>query len=152
LVNEGVSIRDSRTILETLAARAGKTQNLEDLTETVRAALGRSIVDRLFEGRETLQVISLEAETENRLLQEMGEEGEALLSPEMQEALVAGAESAHAQQTDAGLPSVLLVSPMRRPTLSRILRRGLPDLAVISYAEIPADKRVETTVELKAAA
>jgi flagellar biosynthesis component FlhA len=45
---------------------------------------------------------------------------------------------------------VLLVSPLLRPTLSRILRRNLPALAVISYAEIPADKRVETSTELKA--
>ena len=152
LVNEGVSIRDSRTILETLAARAGRTQNLEELTETVRAALGRGIVDRLFEGRDALQVISLDAGTENRLLQEMGEEGEALLSPQMQEALAADAEQACAKQAEAGVTPVLLVSPMLRPVLSRILRRGLPDLAVISYAEIPADKRVETTVELKAVA
>ena len=149
LVNEGVSIRDSRTILETLASRAGKTQNLEDLTETVRAALGRSIVDRLFEGGDTLHVISLDAEAENRLLQEMGEEGEALISPNLQEALAKGAEQAVAQQMEAGYPQVLLVSPLLRPTLYRILRRNLPELAVISYAEIPADKRVETSVELQ---
>ncbi len=152
LVNDGVSIRDSRTILETLASRAGKTQNLEDLTETVRAALGRSIVDRLFEGSDTLHVMSVDAETENRLLQEMGEEGEALISPDLLEALAKGAEQAVAQQLEAGYPQVLLVSPLLRPTLSRILRRNLPTLAVISYAEIPADKRVETSTELKAVA
>ena len=152
LVNDGVSIRDSRTILETLAARAGKTQNLEDLTETVRAALGRSIVDRLFEGSETLHVMSLNAEAENQLLQEMGEEGEALISPDLQESLARGAEQAVAQLAEAGYAPVLLVSPLLRPMLSHILRRTLPALAVISYAEIPADKRVETSAELKAKA
>ncbi|MGO9445734.1 MAG: flagellar biosynthesis protein FlhA [Thiobacillaceae bacterium] len=150
LVNEGVSIRDSRTILECLAARASKTQNLEDLTETVRAALGRGIVDRLFEGSDTLQVVSLDAETENRLLQEMGEEGEALLSPDLLESLTKAAEHACAHQAQAGYVCALLVSPLLRPVLSRVLRRALPGLAVISYAEIPADKRVETTFELKA--
>ncbi len=152
LVNDGVSIRDSRTILETLASRAGKTQNLEDLTETVRAALGRSIVDRLFEGSDTLHVMSLDAEAENRLLQEMGEEGEALISPDLQESLARGAEQAMAQLVAAGYAPVLLVSPLLRPMLSHILRRTLPGLAVISYAEIPADKRVETSAELKAEA
>jgi flagellar biosynthesis protein FlhA len=67
----------------------------------------------------------------------------------MQEALTAGAEHARIQQVEAEYPPVLLVSPMLRPSLSRILRRSLPDLAVISYAEIPADKRVETTTELE---
>jgi flagellar biosynthesis protein FlhA len=150
LVNEGVSIRDSRTILECLAARASKTQNLEDLTETVRAALGRGIIDRLFEGSDTLQVVSLDPETENRLLQEMGEEGEALLSPDLLESLTKAAEHACAHQAQAGYVCALLVSPLLRPVLSRVLRRALSSLAVISYAEIPADKRVETTFELKA--
>ncbi|MBU1396167.1 MAG: flagellar biosynthesis protein FlhA, partial [Gammaproteobacteria bacterium] len=59
LIAENVSIRDTRTLFETLAARAPKSQAIDDLVETVRAALGRSIVDRLFEGSNTLQVIGL---------------------------------------------------------------------------------------------
>ena len=143
LVSEGVSIRDTQTIFEALAARAGKTQDLDELTESVRAALGRSITDKLFEGAETLQVIGLSPEIENRLITEMGEEGEALISPELLESLPQWAASAMARQQDAGFPVVLLVAPALRLPLARILRRS--GLAVLSYAEIPADKTLQIT-------
>jgi len=149
LIDEGVSIRDARTLFETLAARAPTTQAIDELVESVRAALGRSIVDRLFEGADTLQVIGLGADTEARLLNEMGEEGEALLTPMTLDALNEAAERAVASQEAAGHPAVLLVSPGLRPVMSRLLRRGLPRLAVISYAEIPADKIVQVSVQME---
>ncbi len=120
LIAENVSIRDTRTLFETLAARAPKSQSIDDLMETVRAALGRSIVDRLFEGSDTLQVIGLAAATETRLLNEMGDEGEALLTPATLEALNDAAERAVAEQEGAGYPPVLLdlARPARDPVAS----------------------------------
>jgi flagellar biosynthesis protein FlhA len=148
LIAENVSIRDSRTLFETLAARAPTTQLIDDLVETVRAALGRSIVDRLFEGSNTLHVIGLAADAETRLLDEMGDEGEALLTPATLDALNDAAERALAAQEEAGHPPVLLTSPALRAILSRLLRRSLPRLAVIAYAEVPVDKMVQVTTEL----
>jgi flagellar biosynthesis protein FlhA len=148
LIAENVSIRDTRTLFETLAARAPKSQAIDDLVETVRAALGRSIVDRLFEGSDTLQVIGLAAATETRLLTEMGDEGEALLSPATLDALNDAAERALAEQEREGHPPVLLTSPGLRAILSRLLRRNLPRLSVIAYAEVPADKMVRVSSEL----
>jgi flagellar biosynthesis protein FlhA len=147
LVSEGVSIRDARTILETLAARASRTPDVEELTETVRAALGRGIVDRAFEGAGTLQFIGLAPELENRLLSEMGEEGEAMISPELIEKLPRLAEIAMVQQAEAGSPLVVLVSPALRPVLSRILRRS--GLMVLSYAEIPVDKSMQIVTQMQ---
>ncbi len=148
LIAENVSIRDTRTLFETLAARAPKSQSIDDLVETVRAALGRSIVDRLFEGGNTLHVMGLSAEVETRLLNEMGDEGEALLSPATLDALNEAAEHALAEQEREGYPPVLLTSPGLRAMLSRLLRRNLPQLSVIAYAEVPADKIVQVSTEL----
>jgi flagellar biosynthesis protein FlhA len=148
LIEEHVSIRDSRTLFETLAACAPKTQSIDELVETVRAALGRSIVDRLFEGSNTLNVMGLAAATETRLLNEMGDEGEALLSPVTLDALNEAAERTLAEQEREGYPPVLLTSPGLRAILSRLLRRSLPQLSVIAYAEVPADKIVQVSTEL----
>jgi len=148
LIAENVSIRDTRTLFETLAARAPKNQAIDELVETVRAALGRSIVDRLFEGSNMLHVIGLAAVTETRLLNEMGDEGEALLSPATLDALNDAAERAVAEQEREGYPPVLLTSPGLRAILSRLLRRNLPRLSVIAYAEVPADKMVQVSTEL----
>jgi len=148
LIAENVSIRDSRTLFETLAARAPKNQVVDDLVESVRAALGRNIVDRLFEGSSLLHVIGLSAIAETRLLNEMGDEGEALLAPDTLDALNEAAERALAEQEREGYPAVLLTSPGLRAVLSRLLRRNLPRLAVIAYAEVPADKVVQVSTEL----
>lgn len=148
LIAENVSIRDTRTLFETLAARAPKSQAIDDLVETARAALGRSIVDRLFEGGDTLQVIGLDAATETRLVNEMGDEGEALLSPATLDALNEAAETAVAEHEREGHPPVLLTSPGLRAILSRLLRRQIPRLSVIAYAEVPADKMVQVSTEL----
>ncbi|HEY9098884.1 MAG TPA: flagellar biosynthesis protein FlhA [Thiobacillus sp.] len=149
LIAEHVSIRDIRTLFETLAARAPRSQNIDDLVESVRAALGRNIVDRLFEGSNLLHVIGLSADVETRLMNEMGDEGEALLSPATLDALNEAAEQALAEQEREGYPAVLLTSSSLRAVLSRLLRRGLPRLAVIAYAEVPADKIVQVSTELR---
>ena len=86
--------------------------------------------------------------TETRLLNERGDEGEALLSPATLDALNEAAERALAEHADAGYPPVLLTSPGLRAILSRLLRRNLPRLAVIAYAEVPADKMVQVATEL----
>jgi len=149
LIAEHVSIRDIRTLFETLAARAPRSQNIDDLVESVRAALGRNIVDRLFEGSNLLHVIGLSADVETRLMNEMGDEGEALLSPTTLDVLNDAAEQALAEQEREGYPAVLLTSSSLRAVLSRLLRRGLPRLAVIAYAEVPADKIVQVSTELR---
>ncbi|MGV8991061.1 MAG: flagellar biosynthesis protein FlhA [Thiobacillus sp.] len=148
LIAENVSIRDTRTLFETLAARAPKNQIIDDLVESVRAALGRNIVDRLFEGSSLLHVIGLSAAVETRLMNEMGDEGEALLSPSTLDALNDAAELALAEQEREGYPAVLLTSPSLRAVLSRLLRRNLPRLSVIAYAEVPADKIVQVSTEM----
>ena len=148
LIAENVSIRDTRTLFETLAARAPKNQIIDDLVESVRAALGRNIVDRLFEGSSLLHVIGLSAAVETRLMNEMGDEGEALLSPSTLDALNDAAEQALAEQEREGYPAVLLTSPSLRAVLSRLLRRNLPRLSVIAYAEVPADKIVQVSTEM----
>jgi flagellar biosynthesis protein FlhA len=78
----------------------------------------------------------------------MGDEAEALLSPSTLDALNEAAERALAEQEREGYPPVLLTSPGLRAILSRLLRRNLPRLAVIAYAEVPADKMVQVSTEL----
>jgi flagellar biosynthesis protein FlhA len=78
----------------------------------------------------------------------MGDEGEALLSPVTLDSLNDAAERALAEQEHEGYPAVLLTSPGLRAVLSRLLRRNLPRLSVIAYAEVPADKSVQVSTEL----
>jgi len=65
-------------------------------------SLGRSIVESLFEGSDTLQVIGLAAATETRLLARWATEGEARCRPPRSIALNEAAERALAEHEGAG--------------------------------------------------
>ncbi len=147
LLEERVHLRDMRTILETLAEHASRTQDAEELTSAVRTALGRAIIAEIFGGAHELQVMALEPRLEQILTQAVaGRSGDSMgLEPGLAERLVRETQNAAETFAKNGLPSVLLVSQPIRTVLSRFLRRVVPDLKVISHAEIPDGRSVRVT-------
>jgi flagellar biosynthesis protein FlhA len=145
LLDEKVHIRDMRTILETLAEHAGKTQDADELTAAARVALSRAIIHETFGGAQELQVMALEPGLENILVQALSSRGEGGvgLEPGLAERLVRDTVQATERQVQAGQPAVLLVSPSIRTVLSRFLRRSAAMLRVISHAEVPDGKAIK---------
>ncbi|RDB42713.1 flagellar biosynthesis protein FlhA [Halomonas sp. DQ26W] len=146
LLEEDVSIRDMRTILDTLAEYAPQQQDANELTALVRIALGRSITQQWFPGQDTLNVIGLEAQLEQVLMQAMN--GNGALEPGLAETLMSQAEQALTQHEASGEPPVMVVQHSLRPLLSRFLRRRLRHLVVMSQAEIPDDRTLRVTTLL----
>ncbi|MYL24658.1 flagellar biosynthesis protein FlhA [Halomonas alkaliantarctica] len=146
LLDEDVSIRDMRTILDTLAEYAPQQQDANELTALVRVALGRAITQQWFAGQETLNVMGLDAQLEQVLLQAMN--GNGALEPGLADTLMTQAEQALERHEGAGEPPVLVVQHSLRAVLARFLRRRLRHLVVMSQAEIPDDRtlRVVTLV------
>ncbi len=152
LLEERVPLRDIRTILETLAEHGARTQDPEALTAAVRAALGRAIIAEIYGGAHELQVMALEPSLEQILTQALagrGAEGMGL-EPGLAERLVRDTQNAVETMSRNGLPSVLLVSPPIRALLSRFLRRVVPDLKVISHAEVPDGRSVRVAAMIGA--
>lgn len=143
LLDEEVSIRDLRSILEALAEHAPRTQDPAELTAMVRVALGRAITQYWFGAERVLRVIGLEAQLEQVLMQALGN-GNAL-EPGLADTLMQHAESAVTAQDAQGDPCVLVVGHSLRPLLSRFLRRRFKHLAVLSQAEIPDDRELRVT-------
>ncbi|MGQ4880099.1 flagellar biosynthesis protein FlhA [Billgrantia sp. LNSP4103-1] len=143
LLEEDVSIRDMRTILDTLAEYAPHQQDTNELTALVRIALGRAITQQWFPGRDTLNVIGLDAQLEQVLLQAMN--GNGALEPGLAETLMKQAEQAVERHEASGEPPVLVVQHSLRPLLSRFLRRRMRHLVVMSQAEIPDDRTLRVT-------
>ena len=146
LLEEDVSIRDMRTILDTLAEHAGQQKDPNELTALVRIALGRAITQQWFAGQETLNVMGLDAQLEQVLIQAMN--GNGAMEPGLAETLMDQAQQALEQHESSGEAPVLVVQHSLRGVLSRFLRRRLRHLVVMSQAEIPDDRtlRVTTTV------
>ncbi len=150
LLDEGVHVRDLRTILETLIDQAPRSQDPAELTATVRVALGRAIVQAIYGSSGDLPVIVLDAGLERVLGQVLGVAGSdgAGLEPDLAGSLAQ--EIAGAAQTleEQGIPPVLLAPDRLRVALSRIARRAGSAIRVLSHAEIPESRtiRVRATV------
>jgi flagellar biosynthesis protein FlhA len=144
LLLERVPIRNLRTICETLAELAPKTQDPVVLVAAVRVALGRTIVQNIGGLRQELPVITLDPALEQVLQDSMAGGGsdspgfEPGLADRIQTAL---GDSARRQDA-AGEPAVLLVAPKIRPWIARLMRHSTPSLSVLAYNEVPENRRI----------
>lgn len=143
LLEEEVSIRDMRTILDTLAEHASAQSDANELTGVVRIALGRAITQQWFGGQRELHVIGLDAGLEQVLMQAMN--GGGALEPGLADTLMQQTDAALHRQEASGEPSVLVVQHSLRALLARFLRRRLRHLVVMSQAEIPDDRTLRIT-------
>ncbi len=153
LLTEEVPIRDMRTIIDTiaehaprltaLAANTGGQPDVGELIALTRRSLGRAITQQWFPGEGDLLVIGLDVKLERVLSQAMATSGG--LEPGLAETLLRETEACVARQEAQGNAPVLLVSPPLRASLSRFLRHHLPQLGVLSNAEIPDERVVRVT-------
>jgi len=146
LLDESVPIRDMRTILDVLAEHAPAVKDATELTSLIRLSLGRAIVQDLFPGSEPMQVIGLDSALDRMLLQALSNSNG--LEPGLADNLLREAQAAMARQEQLGLPTVLVVQHPLRVLLARFLRRSLPQLKVLSHAEIPDTRTIRVTATL----
>jgi len=163
LLEEQVAVRDMRSILETVFEQAprllstsganhGASASPEgeaQLLAATRVALGRAITQQCFAGDahsqagNDLHAIGLEPRLETVLMQALGTTG--ALEPGLAENLLAHTRQAVQQQENQGEAAALVVCPALRLPLSRFLRHHLPQLVVLSSAEIPEEKILRFT-------
>ncbi len=143
LLAERISIRDMRTIVDTLAEYAAVQTDPDELTAHTRIRLGRAITQRWFPGNDEIRVIGMDLNLE-RLMIQASQNGSAI-EPGIAENIIRQTEKALAQQETLGAPPVLLVNQPLRMMLSRFLRRVYPQLAVLSNLEISNNRTVRMT-------
>ncbi|MBP0629650.1 flagellar biosynthesis protein FlhA [Cupriavidus sp. AcVe19-1a] len=148
LLDEGVAIRDMRTILDVVAEHAPKISDPNELTAMVRVAMGRAITQQLFPNNADLQVIGLDAGLERVLSHALTNGGG--IEPGLADALLQQTQGAVTRQEQMGLDPVLLVPSQLRPLMARFLRRTLPQLRVLSHAEVPDNRNIRITAMIGA--
>ncbi len=146
LLEEEVPIRDMRTILDVMAEHAPTVKDATELTSLTRLALGRAIVQQLFPGDSELQVLGLDATLDGVLQQAMT--NNSGIEPGLADNLLAQTQAAIARQEQMGLVPVLVVQHSLRVLLSRFLRRSLPQIKVLSHAEIPDSRHIKITATI----
>lgn len=146
LVRERVSIRDLETILETLAGHAGKTRDIDVLTEHVRQSLARQITESYRGSDGRLRVVTLSRALDARVTA-AGSQADTrpaeALGDETARSIVRAVAAAVGSLVEAGFPPLLLTSPSARAVLKDLTRADLPRLVVLSQREIPRDTPIE---------
>lgn len=144
LLMEQVPLKDFRTIAESLADAVNRTQDPLALTAAVRVSLSRLIVQNINGAESELPVITLAPQLEQLLLNsvQQGQDNGLVLEPGMAERLQSSLSEAATQQEMMGRPSVLLVAAPVRPLMAKFVRYGEHQINVLSYQEIPENKKV----------
>jgi flagellar biosynthesis protein FlhA len=146
LLDEGMHIRDMRTIVETLADNAQRTPDALQLTSLVRVALGPAIVQQFYPTAQELQVIGMDKELEHILMQAIQASQNGIgIEPGLADTVLNESRAAVERQEQMGLPTVMLVPAQLRDLLARFLKRAVPNLRVISHDEVPDFKTIRVT-------
>lgn len=154
LLNDGIPVKDMRSIAEVLAERAPEQKDTEELTASVRVALRRLITHVVAGNTPTVDVITVDSQLEQIWLQSLNateQSGGAAglgMEPGLAERFYRSlAESAEAQQA-TGNAAVLLVNPQIRPWLAKLVRHSIPSLKVVSYSEIAENRQVRVIANI----
>jgi flagellar biosynthesis protein FlhA len=141
LLEEGVHIRDMRSVIEALAEHVGGNANLAtdpvELARRIRVALAPAIVQQIYGPVKELEVIAIEPELERLLSQALTSPHGPMLDPGVADTLTRSAAESAKRQEDLGHPACLLVPDAIRTQIARLLKRAAPRLRVLSHSEIP---------------
>jgi flagellar biosynthesis protein FlhA len=145
LLREGVSIRDIRTITESLIELAPSTRDAEQLTELVRQRLSRQI-SNAFKGVDgSIQTLVLDPAVEEmfrRSLREIAAGTGGALDPEQARRLGLALEAAMRRLQSTGRSACVITSPDIRRYVRAFAERRCPALSVLSFRELEADATI----------
>ncbi len=147
LLKESVSIRDMRTILESLADYASLTKDPDVLTEFVRQGLGRFIVDQYKIEDDTLLLVTIDREVEDMIAEAIqpSDQGSFLaLEPAIAQQIITSVRSMSDRFGSSGAQPVLLASPSIRRHVRKLIERFVPHMAVLSHNEIPQNIKIQS--------
>ncbi|GAA0865416.1 flagellar biosynthesis protein FlhA [Sphingopyxis soli] len=152
LLVERIPLRDFRKIAEAMVAIAGQQLGDADLVEAVRQRIGALIVQTIVPSRMPLPVVTFAPEVEVLLNQAVR------ANPGAEWPFEHGMAMKIIEQIGDAVEPLLLstrsfalvASPLCRSALSRLVRATFPDVAVISYLEIPANKATEIVATIGA--
>jgi flagellar biosynthesis protein FlhA len=137
MLEEGVHIRDFRSIIECLAEHAAVVTDPAELARRIRTHIAPAIVQQIYGGVRELDVIALEPDLERMVTQALTSPHGPVLDPGVADTLTRQAAETARKQEDKGHPACLLVPDALRAPLARLLKRAAPRLKVLAHSEIP---------------
>jgi flagellar biosynthesis protein FlhA len=147
LLREGVSIRDLRTILETLAEFGPASKDSDALTEYVRQGLYRTITTKIRSGQGDVPLFTLDRGLEEAVAKSIihTDSGPQLnLDPKVTQTILASLNEKIEEATSQGEKMVVLCSPVIRRHFKRLTEKFIPNMVVVSHNELSPDVNIRS--------
>lgn len=147
LLREGVSVRDLRTILETLSEYGSTIKDTEALTENSRQALFRTITEKIKSDSGDIPLFTLDRNIEESIAQNIiqTDNGHQLsLDPKVTQIILASLNEKIEEATNMGEKMVVLCSPVIRSHFKRLTEKFIPNLVVVSHNELSPDANIRS--------
>ncbi|UCH90953.1 MAG: flagellar biosynthesis protein FlhA [Nitrospirota bacterium] len=145
LLRERVSIRDLRTILETVADYTSVSKDPDTLTEYARQNLSRTISTQYANADGYVHVVSLDPVLDRRLTEVIKPSGSHLegLSPGLFNQVIGTVRQAVERVVGQGYQPIVLCSQSIRSQLYRLVSPGVHSLAVLSPNELDPKTKIQ---------
>jgi len=141
LLKERVPIRDLVSILEALGDAAEQTKDPEALTEHVRRTLSNVIARLYLDASGGVKAITMGPRLETALMNlfspRAGQQGGGILNPDILANLLRELNAHASAHTTEGRSVPLITPPALRVGVRRLVEPVMPNLPVISLAELP---------------
>ena len=151
LLNERISIRDLPTILEGVSEATGYTNNVQMITEHVRARLARQISAAHTSPNGYMPLITLTPQWEHAFIEAIvgdGDNRELAMAPSKLQDFIRAVQTAIEQASTQGEPAVIITSPGIRPFVRSIVERFRNQTAVLSQNEIHKSAQLKTIAQI----
>jgi len=151
LVKEGVSIRDLLTVAETMADYGASVKDPDQLTEYVRSRMGRTIVKPYLTSEGALPILNLTPKVEGAIQESVRQTDRGTylaMEPGLAQRIIQAIQRALDKALVHEGQPVLLTTPLVRPHMAQLLSRFIPNLPVISQAEIPAEIKLQSLANI----
>lgn len=145
LLEEQLPITDMRKILEVLAELSGRNLNTIDTAEALRVHLVPLLLQRLVSHKDPIPVVTLEPSFENVLINtdRQNQQEDLIIDANLSKTLLTKLAEISEEQMAIGKTVFLIVSPIIRRKLAKLIRAHLADLNVLSFTELPETKKVD---------
>ncbi|MBA2727179.1 MAG: type III secretion system export apparatus subunit SctV [Parachlamydiaceae bacterium] len=146
LIQEQVSIKDLRTILEALSEWAQSEKDTVLLTEYVRSSLKRYISYKYSQGQSVLSVYILDPEIEDMVrgaIKQTSAGSYLALDPDAVQLILQSVRNTVAPPPPGGQAPVLLTAIDVRRFVRKLIEMEFTDISVVSYQEIVPEIRIQ---------
>jgi len=146
LVQEQVSVRDLRTVLESLSEWAQTEKDPVLLTEYIRSSLKRYISYKYSQGQSVLSVYVLDPEIEDLVrgaIKQTSAGSYLALDPDSVQLILQAIRNVVSTPPPGGQQPVLLTAIDVRRFVRKLIELEFPEISVVSYQEIVPEIRIQ---------